>query len=87
MKQIKRLKDDVNGLFGAMMDPLAKLELIDSIQMLGLEYHFEEEIKAALDSLYHQDAQHLSWTNADLYTTALKFRLFRQKGLVVSEGA
>ncbi|CAN1347219.1 Probable terpene synthase 3 [Linum perenne] len=52
------------------------LYLIDAIERLGVEYHFEEEIKQILQGIYH----HTFPTTTDLNTTALSFRLLRQHG-------
>ncbi|XP_043725711.1 (-)-alpha-terpineol synthase-like isoform X2 [Telopea speciosissima] len=67
--------------------PLAQLHLIHDLQRLGLEYHFEKEIKEALDAL-------ISFININngrisgvdhLHSTALCFRLLRQHGYFVSQ--
>nr|QXY08399.1 putative viridiflorene synthase [Leonurus sibiricus] len=52
--------------------------LLDTIERLGLSYHFETEMKLKLDQIYnfHQDF--------DLFTTAHRFRLLRQNQYQVS---
>ncbi|KAL5858311.1 hypothetical protein ACOSQ3_005769 [Xanthoceras sorbifolium] len=60
----------------------AKLNLIDSIERLGVGHHFEAEIRQGLQMLcnaYDDDAHEY-----DLYTVALSFRLLRQHGHHVS---
>ncbi|KAL0443442.1 UNVERIFIED_CONTAM: Beta-caryophyllene synthase [Sesamum latifolium] len=57
-----------------------KLELIDSIQRLGVSYHFEEEI----DSCHLRTRQQCSSKDDDLRTVALRFRLLRQQGYRVT---
>nr|UXF47968.1 terpene synthase 4 [Daphne genkwa] len=57
-----------------------KIELIDDIIRLGVEYHFEEEVKAELEKL-HDNQLHL---NFDLSTTSTWFRLLRTHGFSVS---
>lgn len=54
--------------------------LLETIERLGLAYHFETEMKLKLDQIYnfHQDF--------DLFTTALRFRLLRQNHYQVSCG-
>ncbi|KDP32193.1 hypothetical protein JCGZ_14941 [Jatropha curcas] len=61
------------------MEPLAKLELIDEVQRLGLKYQFELEIKDALNAVYSNTNNGWPYDD-DLYATALRFRLFRQHG-------
>ncbi|XP_043699312.1 probable terpene synthase 9, partial [Telopea speciosissima] len=78
--RLEELKQEVKLLILSTKDPLVRLKLIDSIQRLGVAYHFEEEIKESL--LLH----HLVYLegNDDLYTAALKFRLFREHGYQIS---
>ncbi|KAL0362769.1 UNVERIFIED_CONTAM: Beta-caryophyllene synthase [Sesamum calycinum] len=60
-----------------------KLELIDSIQRLGVSYHFEEEIEKSLQCM-HDTYLGCSSKDNDLRTVALRFRLLRQQGYRVS---
>ena len=69
-----------------VMDPLEQLELIDTLQRLGLSYHFESETKRILEGLYNNNHGGDLWKKENLYATALKFRLLRQHGYSVSEG-
>ncbi|THG13779.1 hypothetical protein TEA_028242 [Camellia sinensis var. sinensis] len=78
MREAYNMKDEVKGLINGVMDPLAKLELIDAVQRLGLKYHFEGEIKQSLDDLIHLHND--AWCSDDLHATALRFRLLRQHG-------
>lgn len=57
--------------------------MVDAIQRLGIEYHFEEEINEALQNLFENFDDYCK-DNHDLYTTALSFRLLRQHGYRVS---
>ncbi|KAL7250347.1 hypothetical protein ACSBR1_012366 [Camellia fascicularis] len=82
MREAYNMKDEVKGLINGVMDPLAKLELIDAVQRLGLKYHFEGEIKQSLDDLIHNDA----WCSDDLHATALRFSLLRPHGYDVPKG-
>ena len=52
-----------------------RLKLIDSMQRLGVAYHFEEEIEEALN-LHRKDVM----ITRDLHATALQFRLLREHG-------
>ncbi|CAK9187064.1 unnamed protein product [Ilex paraguariensis] len=84
VRQVDKLKDDVKCLINGVMDPLAKLELIDVIQRLGLKYLFETEIKKALDIIYKDS--NIAWLSDDLFAIALRFRLLRQHGYNVPQG-
>ncbi|KAI6697501.1 hypothetical protein NL676_017620 [Syzygium grande] len=82
-EQVQRLKEEVKGLFDREMNQVAKLELVDGVQRLGLGYHFETEIKNALGSIHNgiEDAQ----LSDDLYAASLQFRLLRQHGYNVQQ--
>ncbi|CAK9149259.1 unnamed protein product [Ilex paraguariensis] len=81
--QADKLKDDVKCLINGVMNQMAKLELIDVIQRLGLKYLFETEIKNGLDIVY-KDSNNAG-SSDELYAVALKFRLFRQHGYNISQ--
>ncbi|KAM7530750.1 hypothetical protein LguiB_034160 [Lonicera macranthoides] len=84
-RQAQKLKEEVvKCIFVENLDALAKLELIDSIQKLGLANLFEEEIKEALNKVAVIKSHHS--IKEDLYATALCFRLLRQHGYKVSQG-
>ncbi|KAM7525187.1 hypothetical protein LguiA_015089 [Lonicera macranthoides] len=84
-RQAQKLKEEVvKCIFVENLDALAKLELIDSIQKLGLANLFEEEIKEALNKVAVIKSHHS--IKDDLYATALCFRLLRQHGYKVSQG-
>jgi len=57
------------------------LNLIDTIERLGISYHFEKEIDDILDQIYNQNSN-----CNDLCTSALQFRLLRQHGFNISPG-
>ncbi|WOK96280.1 (S)-beta-bisabolene synthase-like [Canna indica] len=67
------LQDETNT------DLLQTMNLIDTVQLLGLDYHFVNEINKALGHLYDADT-----SNHGLYEVALHFRLLRQKGYQIS---
>ncbi|XP_071722488.1 terpene synthase 10-like [Rutidosis leptorrhynchoides] len=78
------LKEEV-GMILEKSEGVAQLELIDNLQRLGLSYHFEDEIKIILSTIYDTRKRPLSQFNAmindaDLHATALEFRLLRQQG-------
>ncbi|KAG5601159.1 hypothetical protein H5410_032529 [Solanum commersonii] len=59
-----------------------KLVLIDTMQRLGVAYHFHNEIEASIQNIF--DAQ--NYDNNDLYVVSLRFRLVRQQGHYMSSG-
>ncbi|KAF8043190.1 hypothetical protein BT93_A1511 [Corymbia citriodora subsp. variegata] len=83
IERVQRLKEEVKDTLERENDLLAKLELIDAIQRLGLQYHFDNEIKKALQVI--QNHSNDSWLFNDLHSTALRFRLLRQHGYDVSQ--
>ncbi|CAL5352012.1 unnamed protein product [Camellia sinensis] len=78
-KWAAKLKEDVKMMIEKLVEPLEKLELVDSLQRLGVSHHFEAEIERILESI-HIDIDHkMNWRNkGDLYAIALEFRLLRQ---------
>ncbi|XP_065049789.1 alpha-humulene synthase-like [Musa acuminata AAA Group] len=69
-------------MFKDTTDILQTMELVDSIQLLGLSYHFEKEISEALNRVHDAD-----FNDHGLYDTALRFRLLRQQGYHVTPDA
>lgn len=55
--------------------------LVDTLQHLGIGYHFEEETNEVLDR-----CNDMSYDEDDLFITALRFRLLRQGGYSVTTG-
>ncbi|KAI4296543.1 hypothetical protein L6164_036493 [Bauhinia variegata] len=62
--------------------PIESLSMIDSIQRLGIEHHFEEEIQAALQrqQLMFGSQTYRGNDDHELSEVALQFRLLRQEG-------
>ncbi|MBA0829423.1 hypothetical protein Goarm_014031 [Gossypium armourianum] len=67
------------------VDPLEKLELIDTIQRLGLSYDFGDEIKKTLKNISIDRSTTVARDKDNLYATALEFRLLRQHGYKVNQ--
>lgn len=83
IRQLDELKELVRNMLNDMsIGSLAKSVLIDDLERLGVGYHFEKEIKKALDALYISEDV---CNRYDLYFTALSFRLLRQHGYKISE--
>ncbi|KAH6781400.1 hypothetical protein C2S51_006693 [Perilla frutescens var. frutescens] len=78
----ERQKEEIrkNFLQQTQDDSTLKLELIDSIQRLGVGYHFEKEIHNSLQYIYEYYG---TKNNDDLRVVALRFRLLRQHGFHV----
>ncbi|KAI8562099.1 hypothetical protein RHMOL_Rhmol03G0008300 [Rhododendron molle] len=82
VKRATKLKEDVKKMLKEVADPFDGLEIIDDLQRLGVFYHFEDEIKRVLESIYNSKRD----GNEDgLHATSLKFRLLRQHGYNVPQ--
>ncbi|WKA12819.1 hypothetical protein VitviT2T_030173 [Vitis vinifera] len=87
-QQVQQLKEEVRKMIISSTDNYSqKYNLIDTIQRLGVSYHFESEIEEALKHL--SDYYHVSCEedDDDLCTVALRFRLLRQHGYNISYDA
>ena len=65
---------------------IEKLILIDTLERLGVGYHFEQEIEDQLREIFFFQSQDKDQDNYDLFATALQFRLLRQHRYSVSCG-
>ena len=75
MEEQVQLKEVVRKmLVGGVDKPLEQMKLIDAIQRLGVSYHFESEIEAALQYIHVNNHVCNGKDGADLYTVALRFR-------------
>lgn len=86
-QQVEKLKKQVRTKLDTANNPSQKLELIDSIQRLGLSYHFESEIDEILEQKKNPDHLHSgdgSYNYDDLHIVSLWFRLLRQRGYNIS---
>ncbi|THG00676.1 hypothetical protein TEA_002058 [Camellia sinensis var. sinensis] len=79
-QQLQQQKEEVRKMLVAANDqPSQKLNFIDAVQHLGVSYHFESEIEAALQHIYETDYDHHDdKANDDLYTVALSFRWWKE---------
>ncbi|XP_059452168.1 probable terpene synthase 9 isoform X1 [Corylus avellana] len=76
--RLEVLKRSAKCLLTSTKDPCAQLNLVCTMQWLGVAYHFEKEIEEVLALLY----PHL--TTNSLHTTALQFRVLRQHGFSIT---
>ncbi|KAG5601152.1 hypothetical protein H5410_032522 [Solanum commersonii] len=63
-----------------------KLVMIDTIQRLGVAYHFHNEIEISIQNIFYTTISQLQSENIDgnLYVVSLRFRLLRQQGHYIS---
>lgn len=82
------LKEDVSGLLinGTPEVCAEKLDLVDTIQRLGIDYHFDKEIRTLLQRLHDTYDDFNVKHGKNLYIVSLSFRLLRQQGYRVSCG-
>uniref|UniRef100_A0A0D3FUB9 Uncharacterized protein n=1 Tax=Oryza barthii TaxID=65489 RepID=A0A0D3FUB9_9ORYZ len=79
-ERANKLKEDVRGLFiMASNDILERMNLVDTIQHLGIDHLFQEEIDSALKDIHEND-----FASSKLHEVALRFRLLREHGFWVS---
>jgi hypothetical protein len=80
-ERINHLKEEVIGMFQACKNAVDKMNLVDVVQRIGIDHHFEEQIATALTSIYSTE-----FNSSSLHEVALRFRLLRQQGFWVSAG-
>ncbi|KAJ6854528.1 terpene synthase 10 [Populus alba x Populus x berolinensis] len=81
----EKLKANIRMMLANASKPLDQLELIDTLERLGLSYQFVDEIKSTLKGLFDENHIENTETVHDLYATALEFRLLRQRGYLVPQ--
>ncbi|KAL0435405.1 UNVERIFIED_CONTAM: Gamma-cadinene synthase [Sesamum radiatum] len=81
---INGLKEEARSMLLAEGSNADKLILIDTIERLGVGYHFEQEIEDQLHEIFKFQSEDENQHDHDLFTTALEFRLLRQHRYSVS---
>lgn len=76
--------EEVRGMINEENEEI--LELIENVKRLGLSYHFEKEIREALDRFLLLEEYHDAFVGKSLHDTALKFKVLREFGYDVSAG-
>ncbi|CAL5200777.1 unnamed protein product [Lathyrus oleraceus] len=87
--QAQMQKEEVNEFFQSSSNNniSQKLNIIDSLQRLGISYHFESEIDEALEQIHNSliiNKEISTKEEDDVHFLALAFRLLRQKGHHIS---
>jgi len=77
--RIRELKEEVRAILVSTIDSVEMVNLIDTIEHLGIGYHFKRDIYDALSHLH--DAK---LVNCDLHHVATRFRVLRQHGFNAS---
>lgn len=82
---MKELKEQVRKkLLEKKGNSFEQLNLIDTIEHLGVEYHFEQEIEDGLKQIYESFNE--DCVEDDVYHLSTRFRILRQHGYPVSSG-
>ena len=86
-QQVQIHKEEVKMYLSSSNNISQELNFIDSIQRLGISYHFEREIHEALEQIHNAFTNNsLSTKECGLHFLALLFRLLRQKGYHIPSG-
>ncbi|OQU82480.1 hypothetical protein SORBI_3006G247500 [Sorghum bicolor] len=78
-ERVNQLKEKICGLFEACTTTVEQLNLVDTLQHLSIDHHFNNQINSVLTSAHGAE-----FTSACLHDVALRFRLLRQQGFWVS---
>ncbi|KAF8027754.1 hypothetical protein BT93_E0621 [Corymbia citriodora subsp. variegata] len=83
LEEVKQLFQQVRG------DSLESLVMVDALERLAIDYHFEDEIEGLLRRHFLISTSQSRSHNIDadnLHEAALRFRLLRQRGYPVPSG-
>ncbi|KAK7362996.1 hypothetical protein VNO77_05121 [Canavalia gladiata] len=80
-EKLEAVKDEFRNV---CENPCKSLYMIDAMQRLNIDYHFQEEIEAFLRKQYiNSNIIAGDYAHADIHQIALRFRLLRQQGYFV----
>lgn len=79
--RIRKLKEKVRRLFEDSKDIVEQMNLVDTVQHLGIGHHFEKQIADALRKI-----QQTEFNSSSLHEVSRRFRLLREHGIWVSPG-
>nr|QNC49793.1 terpene synthase 12a [Leucophyllum frutescens] len=83
-EEVEALKNEAKSMLLAPGNKMVDtMNLIDTIERLGVSYHLEKEIEEKLVQFFNLNTNYGDEAY-DLYTVALHFRLFRQHGYRIS---
>ncbi|KAL2466460.1 Alpha-humulene/(-)-(E)-beta-caryophyllene synthase [Abeliophyllum distichum] len=83
-KEIEGFKSEVRSMLTAPGKEMVEtMNLIETLERLGISYHFADEIEELLERFFNLNTNYEDEAY-DLYTVALHFRLFRQHGHRIS---
>ncbi|XP_058194738.1 (3S,6E)-nerolidol synthase 1-like [Rhododendron vialii] len=80
VKHEQKVKEVRSVLRKVGENPLEGLVMIDTLQRLSIDYHFQEEIEALLQKQYMESTISNGYPEFDLYEVSTRFRLLRQEG-------
>ncbi|KAL2475530.1 S-(+)-linalool synthase [Abeliophyllum distichum] len=86
LKEYEQKMEDVRELLNSeeLENQIESLMLLDAIQRLGVDYHFQEEIEAVLKRHYVTATTCVDgFSNYTLHDLSLLFRLLRQQGFFI----
>jgi hypothetical protein len=78
-REVRRMFEAPNG-----MSVADSMMLVDALQRLGIDNHFQQEIDTTLSRVYTGELEMQS--SKELHMVALRFRLLRQHGFFVPTG-
>lgn len=86
--RVDQLKIQVRHMFDARNSISAAntLTLVDALERLGIDHHFQEEIDMALCRVHREETEFTTGSSNELHMAALRFRLLRQHGFFVPAG-
>ena len=70
----------------ASRELVLKLELVDTLQRIGVDYHYRKEIDELLRDVVHDPQHEEGCDDGELYVVSLRFYLLRKHGYNVYSG-